>query len=181
MISDDINRLLARGGRILGLAALAHASGPCSSGKRWHVLSPETAAAADQILSVIEGGVEPLSLAAALGAAMGEGPATSCPGWVLPVIEDPGLIDLIGREVPPRVGLAPSEGEGNSERIAGLASLGMALCRSLDAVMAVAERLEREDGEALVRLSRLAQAEARPNEPSEVRAMIRRLIEGAHG
>jgi hypothetical protein len=177
-MGDDVSRLLARGGRILGLAAVAHSCGPGNAATRWYVLSPETRAAAGKIVDVLEGGVDRRALSAALAAALGSGPATSCPGWAEPLVERPELIEKIGGLVEVNPEIARSEGEVPDDRLMGLAALGMALCRSIDGVTALADRLPEEDGATLVRLSRFAQAVALPNEPSAVRARAREVIAG---
>ena len=139
--------------------------------------SMEIVAAAGRISEVIEGGVDRGALGAALGAAMGSGPATACPGWAEPLAERPSLLEEIGRRVEVNPEVVRSEGLPVDDRMNGLAVLGMALCRSIDAATALGERLPTVEGEALVRLSRYAQVVASPNEPSETRSRIREVLE----
>ena len=175
-MNGDVSRLLARGGRILGLAAVAHSSATRDPGQGWYVLSPEIASAAEGILGVLRGGVGKGSLGAAIGAAMGSGPATACPGWAEPLVDRPSLLKEIGRRVRVNPEVARSEGRPVDDRLCGLAAIGMALCRSVDSAAALARRLPPADGEILMRLSRYAQAVAEPNEPSETRSRIREAL-----
>jgi len=180
-MSDGVARLLARGGRALGAAAVAHARGARADGG-WSVLSPELAAAADAALAALAAGVTPRALAAAIGAAMRDAPATAAPAWTAPFGADPEALARAGRAAAEAwPGHLPAAPGGDRER--GLRALALALCRSSEAPRAVAAALAPEDGLALVRLARLYEALARPGEPGAVRAAIRAAVAGedAHG
>jgi len=176
-VKEDTSRLLARGGRALGIAAVAYARGQRAQKGPWHVLSPEIAAAAEQILGELEAEVPAQALAAAVGAAMGEAPATAEPAWTAPLVHHPDEFARVGRNA---AAIWPSDfpldsPDGDRER--GLALVALALCRSVDAARALAAQLGAEDGRALVRSARLYQALARPGEPSAVRAAVRAALE----
>ncbi len=178
-MSDDYSRLLARGGRILGLAALAAARGQRAGSGDWHVLSADTTAAADQVLSALEelAGSPPAS--AAVAAAMSEQPATAPPSWSEPLLSGEVRLETAGRAIPSEdveAALGRDDG-GDDPRTRALAALGLALCRSPDAVRAAAARLEGEDPERLNRMSRLAQVRSAPGGPSRVRRELRRAVE----
>ena len=66
----DVRRLLGRGGRILGLAALAHAQGRRPGAEPWHVLPADTVAAAEEVLIALEKELDPALLEAVIRAAM---------------------------------------------------------------------------------------------------------------
>jgi len=176
-VKDATSRLLARGGRALGIAAVAHARGQRAQKGPWHVLSRDIAAAAEQILGELETEVTPSALSAAIGAAMGETPATAEPAWATPLARDPEAFARLGRAAAASwpAGFPIEEPEGERER--GVALVALALCRSVDAVRALAVKLAAEDGLALVRTARLYQAVARPGEPSAVRAAVRAALE----
>jgi hypothetical protein len=173
---DGASKLLARGGRALGVAAIAHARGQRAGKGPWHALSREIAAAAEQVLGALEEDVSQRALGAAVGAAMGEAPATSEPAWARALIGDPDAFARIGRGAeaawPPDFPVEKPAGE----RERGVAITALALCRSVDAARALAIRLPRSDGDALVRWARLLQALARPGEPSTVREAVRRAL-----
>jgi hypothetical protein len=176
-VKDATTRLLARGGRALGIAAIAHARGQRAHGGPWHALSRDLAAAAEQILCELEADAPPDALAAAVGAAMGESPAAAEPAWTAPLARDPEAFACAGRAAaaswPPGFPIpAPDD-----DHRRGVAAVALALCRSTDAVRSLAGKLGAEDGRALVRTARLCQALAHPGEPSAMRATIRAALE----
>ncbi|MFO8074287.1 MAG: hypothetical protein R6V85_20690 [Polyangia bacterium] len=178
-MSEDYSRLLARGGRILGLAALAAARGRRAESGRWHVLSADTAAAADQVLSALEDLAGSPRFSAAVAAAMSEQPATAPPSWSEPVLSGEVPLEAAGRRISRGdIGAALGRGDdGGDPRTRALAALGLALCRSPDAVRAVGARLGGDDSEMLERTSRLAQARSAPGDPSRIRRELRAAIE----
>jgi len=180
-VKDATSRLLARGGRALGMAAIAHARGQRARGGPWHVLSRDLAAAADQILGELDAELPPRDLAAALGAAMGEAPATSEPSWTAPLAGDPEAFARVGRAATWPAGFPI--GAPEADRALGIAAVALALCRSVDAARSLAAKLGAEDGRELVRAARLYQILARPGEPSAMRAAVRTALEpgGTHG
>lgn len=178
-MSATAARLLGRGGRVLGLAALAHARGQRAGAGPWYVLGPETVAAAEQLLSILEEGGDPESLAAAVGAAMGPEPATAAPSWVVRLLARDRALDRVGERIEP-LELAPALERGMatdelSARARGLAALAVGLCRSIDRVEAVCRGLELGEGRALRRMSRLAGVQVAPGQPTRVCRAIRRL------
>ena len=171
---DAVSRLLGRGGRVLAIAAVAHARGYRAGANRWNVLSRENIAATEQILRVIEDGVDPRDMAVAIESAMGKEPATAPPSWASRVWAEPDIIPVIGAVVDdPILPLATGD-----DREKGLAALAIAMCRSMDGVEALAARLRGGDGEQLLRMARLAQATVEAGEPSEMRSRIRALLAG---
>ena len=156
----------------MGLASVAHVRGQSLSGS-WYVLSKEIGAAADQILKVLNDGVDKTSLAAAVTACMSLQPATAAPLWTKPIWEDPTILDQIGnlaeQKWPPNENGAPL----NSSRQRGLASLAIALCRSMDSVRAVALKLSESNGGELIKMAALAQSCVAPGIPSEERNRLR--------
>ena len=93
---------------------------------------------------------------------------------------DPRALTRVGAEVTAarvRHILDPGEREP-SPRLVGLAALGLALCRSPDGLAALAAMLPDDEGGEVVRLSRLAGALAEPGEPSRMRGLIRRTLQG---
>jgi len=174
-VKDATTRLLARGGRALGIAAIAHARGQRARKGPWHVLSRDLAAAADQILGELDTELPPRDLAAAIGAAMGEAPATAEPAWTAPLADDPEAFARVGRAATWPAGFAIEPPVADRER--GLSAVALALCRSVDAARALAAKLGAEDGRALVRAARLFQILARPGEPSAMRALVRAALE----
>jgi len=162
---------------VLGLAAVAHARGLRPGPGTWHVLDPATASAADRILGALGEERDPEVLARAVGAAMGEGPATAAPAWAAPMWSEAGAMERVGRALSDRdAAAALGAGGSTTDRSRALACLAVSLCRSIDAVRAVAERLGAPDGEALERMARLAQARVRPGEPTRARDRLRRLL-----
>jgi hypothetical protein len=180
----DESRLLRRGGLVLGLAALAHARGRRAGQGAWHVLPAETAAAAEEVLAVIEAGPGPAGLARAVRAAMGPEPATAAPSWAAPAWKEEDALDRLGEALGRNevaAALGPADRAPPARRRA-LAALAVALSRSPDAAAAVAGRFGASDRDALVRMACLAGAVVGPGEPSRMRARIRMLFEeGPHG
>lgn len=181
-MSAGVADLLARGGRVLGLAMLAHARGQGSGAGPWYVLAPELVAATDQIIGVLEQGPDAASLSFAARAAMGPEPATAAPSWARPLWEHPDELERVGRLIPlVDLGAALPYGASESElgdRCRGLAALAVAACRSVDGTAAIASMLPADEARELVRMSRLAGARVAPGGPSRVRRGIRRLIAG---
>lgn len=178
-VRADVGRFLRRGGTALALAAVAHAKGRLPRGERWHVLAPELAAAAEEVLAEIAAGARPEVLETAVRAAMDEKPSTAPPAWARALVGSPAALSRVGRGADPG-DLAPALGRraGTAEdRLKGLAALALALCRSLDALAAAAALLSEEDGRALVRMGHLAAATAEPGAPSRMRAAVKRLAE----
>ncbi|MCP4679629.1 MAG: hypothetical protein GY854_29885 [Deltaproteobacteria bacterium] len=174
----DARRLLGRGGRILGLAALAHAQGRRPGSEPWHVLSADTVAAAEEVLIALEKEMDPALLEAVVRAAMGEKPATAAPSWAEPFWRDPQALSRIGAAVDSKC-LAPAFGPRlpePSDREKGLAALAVALCRSVDGLRALAEHLSEEERELVLRMTYLAGVTVEPGEPSRMRADMRRIL-----
>jgi len=179
-MSADVSRLLARGGRVLGLAALAHARGQRAGAGPWFVLSPQLVSAAEQILTELESGPDLDALTAAVAAALGPGPATAAPSWIGPALGSPERLATVGRGIDDDdiaaalpVDAAPGDLDA---RTRGLAAIAVALGRSIDAIEAVGRELEPGDGRALTRMARLACVEVSPGQPTRVRRVIRRLL-----
>ena len=171
-------RLLGRSGRVLGLAAVAHVHGQRSGKGPWHVLSPETIAATEEILLLLEQGPKKAVLEAVLEAALAPEPATAAPGWTEPVWRDPLALSRLGKALDVKR-LAPALGPGNtdpSDREKGLAGIALALCRSSDGLAALAAHLEKDDRLDLKRMACLAQVLVEPHEPTQMRDEIRRLL-----
>lgn len=175
---DGVSRLLARGGRALGIAAVAHARGQRAGGGPWYALSRETALAAEQALAALEEGVSRGELAAAIAAAMGALPATSGPPWSGALAADPDALLRVARGAGASWPESSPVQKPGDERELGIALVGLALCRSVDAARALAGTLPAPDGDSLVRWARLLQAVARPGEPSAARGAVRRALEG---
>ncbi len=171
---EAVSRLLGRGGRVLVTAAVAHSRGHRAGASRWNVLSRENIAATDQILRVIEDGVDPRDMAVAIESAMGKEPATAPPSWANRVWDEPGIISEIGAAVGDSI-LRPAT-VGDREK--GLAALAIAICRSMDGAEALAARLPAGDGEQFLRMARLAQATVEAGEPSGMRSRIRVFLAG---
>jgi hypothetical protein len=175
-VSDAANRLLARGGRALGMAAVAHARGQRAGQGPWHVLSRDIAAPTEQILGALEVELAPSALAAAVAAAMAEAPAAAAPAWTAPLVLDPQAFARLGRDAAAAWPAGFRLAAPADARERGVALVALALCRSADAVRSLGGRLAAQDGRALVRAARLFQAVARPGEPSAVRAAIRAAL-----
>ncbi len=177
---DAVSRLLGRGGRVLVTAAVSHARGARAGATRWNVLAPENVAATEQILRVIEDGVDPRDMAVAIESAMGEKPATAPPSWANRVWAEPDVISKIGAAVDDPI-LSHRTGRASTptDREKGLAALAIAMCRSMDGAEALAARLCKGDGEQLLRMARLAQATVEAGEPSGMRSKIRALLTGS--
>ncbi len=174
----DARRLLGRGGRILGLAALAHAQGRRQGAEPWHVLPADTVAAAEEVLLALEEELDPALLEAVIRAAMSEKPATAAPSWAEPLWRDPGALSRVGAAVDSKR-LAPAFGPrlpDPSDREKGLAALAVALCRSVDGLRALAERLPEEDRDLALRMTYLAGVTVEPGDPSRMRAEMRRIL-----
>lgn len=171
---DAVSRLLGRGGRVLVTAAVAHARGYRAGANRWNVLSLENIAATEQILRVIEDGVEPRDMAVAIESAIDKKPATAPPSWANRVWTEPDIISKIGSAMEDPI-LPTAAGD---DREKGLAALAIAMCRSMDGVQALAARLREGDGKKLLRMARLAQATVEAGEPSEMRSKIRVFLAG---
>jgi hypothetical protein len=169
------SRLLARGGRSLGLASVALAHGQRPGQGPWHALAPDLIAAAEEVMLAVDEEDDPAILAAALDTALGPDAASATPSWIGEldgaVLERlfAGLPDV---EVPPAV-----RKEARSAADAALWALALAFCRNPDAARAVAEKFaDAATGARLQRWSRLAQAVARPGEPSRMRRRLKALL-----
>jgi hypothetical protein len=173
-------KLLARGSRTLGIATLAHARGD----GRWYVLSPESIAATEEILSYLKQKPESVVLEAVIGAALAPEPATRPPSWSEPLFNKPPMIERIGartHESQLRAALGARHASPSNRR-KGLAALAIGLCRSLDSLGALAENLPDADGIELTRMGYLAHTLVEPGEPSTMRSDIRRIMnEVLHG
>jgi hypothetical protein len=173
-------KLLARGSRILGIAALAHARGD----GRWHVLSPETVAAAEEILRYLEQKPDSVVLEAVIGAALAPEPATQPPSWSKPLFHNRSMIERIGA-LTDASKLRAALGAGHASpanRLKGLAALAIGFCRSLDSLGALAENLSDDDRADLMPMGYLAHTLVEPGEPSTMRSDIRRIMsEVSHG
>lgn len=169
--------LLSRGGRPLGLAAVALAKGQRPGEGPWYALAPDLVNATEKALAALERERDPAVLSAALSAALGPEPAGGAPDWI-GTIDRAALGELSGAPALADPPLAVrSECDGTVAR--GLWSLAMAFCRNPDTVAAVAGRLEPAVmGELFVRWSRLAGVTARPGEPSRLRRRLRALVAG---
>ncbi len=174
----DARRLLGRGGRTLGLAAVAHARGQQPGQGPWHVLSADTIAAAEEVLSALAQQPDPALLEAAVRAAMGPKPATAAPSWAAPLWRDPMMLSRVGALFETSQlssALGPKQTDP-SDREKGLAALAVALSRSLDALRAFAEYLAEDDQDSVFRMGCLASVSVEPGEPSELRTELRRLL-----
>jgi hypothetical protein len=175
-----VKKLLARGSRILGIAALAHARG----NGRWYVLSPETTAAADEILGYLEAQTDSAVLETVIGAALAPEPATRPPSWSELLFNNRPAIEQIGaltKETELRAALGP-HCSSPSNRLKGLAALAIGLSRSPDSLGALAENLPSQDRTDLMRMGYLAQTLVEPGEPSKMRLKLRRIVnEVSHG
>jgi hypothetical protein len=173
-------KLLARGSRILGIAALAHARGD----GRWHVLSAETIAATEEILSYLEQKPDSVVLEAVIGAALASEPATQPPSWSKPLFHNQPMIERIGALIDAsrlRAALGARHASP-TDRLKGLAALAIGLCRSLDSLGALAQNLPVEDRAELMPMGYLAHTLVEPGEPSTMRSDIRRIMrEVSHG
>lgn len=190
LYQDQANRLLARGGRILGLSAAAGARGPFSGRGSWFVLTPSIAAAADEILEVLQGDIDPTLLAAVLEASVDLRPATAAPSWARPLWQNPELFERVGRalaeaeedqitrEIFREEALAGEETLASHAQRRGIACVAVALGRSMDAVRSLALKLPESDGASLIRMGQLAQALVDPGEPSRMRAFLRQILKG---
>ncbi len=181
----DARRLLGRGGRTLGLAAIAHARGQQSGRGPWHVLSADTIAAAEEVLSALEQQPDPVLLEAAVRAAMSPKPATAAPTWAAPLWRDPMMLSRVGAsletsQLSSALGLKQTD---PSDREKGLAALAVALSRSLDALRAFADYLPEDDRDCVFRMGCLASVSVEPGEPSGLRARLRHVLKKAveHG
>jgi hypothetical protein len=181
-MGTDVARLLARGGRVLGLASLAYARGQRSGQGPWYVLPPEMVAATEEIIGALERGAEAGALAAAVGLAMGPEPATAAPAWAGALVENTDALEALGRGIG-RADLDPAlpRAEGGTrldDRSAGLAAVAIAFCRSVDVVEDLCRVLGLAEGSSLRRMSRLANAVVVPGQPTRMRRAIRRQLEG---
>ena len=94
------SRLLARGGKILVLAAVAHSRGQRSGQGPWHALPAETVAAVEEILLALENeGEDDELLEAVLRAALSQAPATAAPSWAEPLWRDPRSLSRVGERI----------------------------------------------------------------------------------
>ncbi|MCP4604002.1 MAG: hypothetical protein GY847_26355 [Proteobacteria bacterium] len=174
----DAGRLLGRGSKILGLAALAHARGQRAGTGPWHTLSKEIVAASEEVLEALEQEPDPTLLEAVIRAAMAPNPATAAPTWAETLWRDPLALSRVGTAVDSER-LAPALGpkcNNSSDRQKGLAALAVALSRSIDGLRALAENLPEEDRDAVVRMASLAAVVVEPGEPTRMRADIRKII-----
>ena len=170
-----ISRLLARGGRTLGIASVAMARGQRPGDGPWYALAPDLVTAAEEVMAAVDGEGDPAVLAAALEAALGPRPANAAPAWLENLDEAAlGRIAAALGEVP----LPPAlHGKRAGAADPALWALSLALCRNPDTVAAVAGDLEdAATGARLLRWSRLAQAVARPGEPSRMRRRLKALL-----
>jgi len=154
-------RLLSRGGRILGLAAVAYARGQRAGTGPWYALPAETVAAVEEVLLVLENEEDPELLEAVVCAALSPEPSTAAPSWAEPLWRDPAALTEVGRAVDDEL-TKPVLGSGEANpppRLKGMAALAMALCRSPDGLAALAARLPGDEGPEVVRLACLAGAE----------------------
>jgi hypothetical protein len=166
---------------MLGLAAVARAHGQQAGAGPWHVLPPETVAAAEQLLGVLEEPGDSDSVAMAVSAALAPGPATAAPTWAAGAWERPDGLEAIGARAR-SPDLIPALGDAVDQadmRKRGLAALAVALCRSIDGVEALGAKLGGEDSAALVRMARLAGALVGPGQPTRVRGSIREILTAA--
>jgi hypothetical protein len=178
-VDDKITRgLLGRGGRMLALAAVAHARGFTRGVDEWCVLSPQLSATAYQVMEVIEAGVDPGLVAWALGRALEGEPVTAIPSWIRPALENDELASRIGETIDDELllpALSPGQrlSKGTQRWVAALA---VAFCRSFDSLKALTAKMPRADGEAALRMSRLAQATVSSGAPSKLRHELKRLV-----
>jgi hypothetical protein len=180
MPDDEAARLLGRGGRMLGLAAVAHARGQRAGAGPWHVLSTETVAVAEQLLLALEESRDSWVVAAAVTAALAAGPVTAVPSWAATVWEQPGELERLGESIE-AAELDPAFPSGTSAKHAdvrtrGLAALAVALCRGLDGVLALGAKLGESDRATLIAMARLAAVQVDPGAPTRVRGRIRRVV-----
>jgi hypothetical protein len=170
-----VQRLLSRGGRALGLAAVAVAHGQRPGCGPWHALAPDMVASAEEVMAAVGEERNPAILATALDAALGPEPTSAAPAW-LGVLDE----DALGRITAALSGSAkPLRGDGEARFAAdpALWALALAFCRNPDAALAVARCVEdAAAGERLARWSRLAQAIAGPGEPSRMRRRLKALL-----
>lgn len=168
------SRLLGRGGRILGLAAAALASGQ-GPGGTWHALPPDTLAATEEILHLLCACPDDDAIEQAMARAFSPFP-TAAPGWARAVCERPESLRALAAKVDiSLVGAALPSGTAPLDDLEhGMAALAVALCRSPDALSALSASLPSEVGTCLERMGRLAHAQAEPGVPSRVRSLLRR-------
>ncbi len=169
--------LLARGSRILGIAALAHARG----NGHWYVLSPEIVAATNDILGYLEAQPDSALLEAVVGAALAPKPATRPPSWSKQLTGNPPAIEQLGAmtdEAQLQAALG-SSCSSPSNHLKGLAAVAIGLCRSIDSLEAFAQNLSSQDRTALMRMGYLAQTLVQPGDPSTMRSFIRRIVNEA--
>jgi hypothetical protein len=166
-------QLLSRGGRILGLAAAALSAGQGPGGP-WHALSPETLAAVEEVLHLLCSCRDDVAMEQAISRGLTPLP-TSAPAWARQWTQSPKALAALSRLVPREaVAAAFGTGEGPRDDIDhGLAALAVALCRSPDALNALAAFLPDKVGTRLERLGRLAHAQAEPGVPSRLRRLLR--------
>jgi len=175
-MTDDITKLLARGGRAFGIAAIAHTRGRRAGQGPWHALSGDMTSAADQVLEALEGAVSRTALASAITASMGDAPATAAPAWTSALVESEDAFLRLGRAAKSAWPADFPIAAPRSDRERGIAFTALALCRSIDAARALGGALPKPEGTTLVRWARLMQTLARPGEPSTARARIRRVL-----
>lgn len=170
--------LVGRGSAMLALAATAHARGHRAVVDKWHVLSPQMKASAEQVLHVIEKGVSPELLTAAIQRAMSGEPITAVPKWAVPITNHPEVLSVIAADLPDDL-VAPAL-PGNAAEVdahtRGLAALAVSLCRSRDTLTAIAATLPKADRNGVLRMSRLAQATVASGEPSRIRGELKRRL-----
>lgn len=166
-------QLLSRGGRILGLAAAALSAGQGPGGP-WYALSPETLASVEEILHLLCSCRDDAAMEQAISRGLTPLP-TSAPAWTRHWTQSPKALAALSR-VAPRESVAAAfrPGQGPRDDIDhGLAALAVALCRSPDALNALAAFFPEEVGTRLERLGRLAHAQAEPGVPSRLRRLLR--------
>ncbi len=176
--SAQAAKLLGRGGRVLGLAAVAHVHGQRAGKGPWNVLSPEIVAATEEILLLLEQGPKKAVLEAVVEAALSPEPATAAPRWTEPLWRDADALSRLGKVLDIRT-LTPALGPRRadpSDREKGLAGVALALCRSSDGLCALAERLPEDDGSKLKCMASFAQTVVEPREPTRMRDELRRLL-----
>ncbi|MCU0664802.1 MAG: hypothetical protein MUC50_21075 [Myxococcota bacterium] len=169
-------RLLGRGGRILGLAAAALSCGQGPGGP-WYALPPETLAAVEEILHLLCSCRDDAAMEQAMTRGLLPFP-TSAPAFARTLVESPqsiaALAHVVHRDL---ISAAFGQGEGPKDDLDhGLAALAVALCRSPDALSALAAFLPDDVGSRLERLGRLAHVQAEPGQPSRVRHLLRRVV-----
>jgi hypothetical protein len=177
----DAKRLLGRGGRIFGLAAVAHANGRRAGEGDWNVLCPQITTAAEEVLLHLEGGVDVELLEGVVSAALGDVPAVASPAWALPLVRDPGLLSRVGtafEEDDLRSALGPDL-SNPSGRDKGLAALAVGFAHSRDSLRALVVDFSSEDRAIVLRMACLASVTVVPKEPSRIRNKIKQIVKQA--